>query len=770
MLGQPTRATPIGTSPEPNKTTFTRTEIDVLRRPCEPFGHKICGTRTSGGHPHLSENRRNFAKHHAMKFWSFIRKPSRIPGDTFFEKAYALSVIPVVVPAVVLAGSILKIARALKSLPIIPHAERNPWEISRFEGDQGRSDCIRARDALKASLLLNDIRPEDDSISSQNKFNYYAASYLACFCSVAYSAADKIPPASTAPTAVGPSAADNTTDGAENTTDRAESTTDLLIDSAEKSEDPAKETKVGIDYPVLKNAPIRKTDVDDAPRGLGYNIVYDNGDILIAFKGTSFDFIHQEHFIGSTVLYVMVSQALATFPDVYACKNYKMYDAREWKNCLDCDDCRINRTRERRRLTWTTKCDICGGLWQDLMKLACKGCTNFMKAKFDRKDDPFKCTNKKAPGKHCFRADCGQCDKFHPMKDCNKCPPMTDCEKCNKRRKYWPWIVLRDCYTFASPKVGDTEFARAFDKNQRMAFKKLVEDRVDFKKEWQAYEDTRDDQYAKRDKKYYEDLKRRREMISSRSVYSWPAYWRIANELDPVPKAPIGLESYSKKKAVAGNSEHHGSLLDYQHIGYLVQLPSDTKQSPIITPPFIRQRVPDVKCAGCQTILPVFPQAGTVVACPDCSMELSKEPENYGIFEPQYEKMALHDVFEKYEGIRIDGSLETPQRTNPTGFLSKIRTLFRPRLRLSSHRISEYSGGLLSAEKHFTTYVAHKHIATHFADKRYANYRYFFGAPDLIATYFLDHYKVYRVNEDDYTYDEPLDDIDDGAQPTDNEE
>ena len=100
-------------------------------------------------------------------------------------------------------------------------------------------------------MLANDFVLKNEKVTSlENKFNYYVASYLACFCSLAYSAAD-------APDAL----------------------------------DAPREHAWGPEP--LKNALIRPVPADDKPRGLGYKMIYNNGEVLLAFKGTSFDYIRK---------------------------------------------------------------------------------------------------------------------------------------------------------------------------------------------------------------------------------------------------------------------------------------------------------------------------------------------------------------------------------------------------------------------------------------------------------------------------------------------
>ncbi|CAO3566191.1 unnamed protein product [Mortierella alpina] len=735
------------------------TRVAVLRTPSKAYLNKHCGVRITGKDLHISYNRIHFARHHSKLFWTFTLHPSRIPGDTLFEKAYALAVVPVVVPSVMLAGSFVKVKRsfvkvkrALQALPnttpadaaitpagatpidaagtlagatpvdaaatpagatpagaaVIPADVRIAgWEASRFTDGRGKSDYYKVQRVLMGSLLkgfaLNEseIPSIDDAESPENKFNYYVASYMACFCSAAYSAVDN------------PSMLDEDNEWGG----------------------------------VLERALTRTTLADDKPRGLGYKIVYNNGDIVLAFKGTSFDFIRhslggalatlfmarlqtivkdddplvrgfdeedRQQFIGSTVLYVMASQAIANFPAVYACQNckyhesngglmYKECETNDWKNCRDCPDCRMYRTRERRRLTWTTKCNICGGRWEKMHDAACQGCKNFMDGEFNPDvvyptNDPFACWE--PDGKPCFCGDCGKCDQ---------CKVMRDCKKCSKRRVHWPWIQLRDCYTFASPRVGDTTFAKAFDRNQRLSFERIVAHRRSLESEWVESEPLRaeakacfgqdtmemlsqlDDRMRSdltkplvRDSlwKLLEDLTDKMQAISSLSLYSWPAYWRIANEFDPLTKLPFALPGYEEKEPLSETrgTWKRGSLLDYQHVGYEVCLLKDSNR-PTIRPPATRQR--------------------------------ALYGPYYGIFGTAEEGLGLDDIFEGYETVRIKGSIKAPQHVEEanqnqpqeaTGFLNKILAKFRRRPDPSSHGIKEYNNGLLKAEEYFATY------------------------------------------------------------------
>src|SRR5690554_725418 len=52
-----------------------------------------------------------------------------------------------------------------------------------------------------------------------------------------------------------------------------------------------------------------------------------------------------------------------------------------------------------------------------------------------------------------------------------------------------------------------------------------------------------------------------------------------------VTRSPPGLDGYKSRSPAPG---HSSSLLDYQHVGYLVQYPSDSRQLPTIKLPTIR--------------------------------------------------------------------------------------------------------------------------------------------------------------------------------------
>lgn len=128
----PVISTPV--IPEPVKDPWAPN----WRTPGNVYGDKNCGLRIYGKHPHLSQDRLHFAAHHAKLFWNFIRHPSEIPGNKIYEKAYAVGVLPVVIPCVVLGGSYVKISRVLRFLTKKSTSNNDGWELSRFAEGNGQ--------------------------------------------------------------------------------------------------------------------------------------------------------------------------------------------------------------------------------------------------------------------------------------------------------------------------------------------------------------------------------------------------------------------------------------------------------------------------------------------------------------------------------------------------------------------------------------------------------------------------------------------------------
>lgn len=181
----------------------------------------------------------------------------------------------------------------------------------------------------------------------------------------------------------------------------------------------------------------------------------------------------QEYFVGSTVLEVMTSQFL---------KNVSSSSVRSrCPECLftgqenrKCRRCKIMRMREESG--WPYCCLEC---WQNGQSEEDKAIINILKGCKKCKD------KNKNPGlktlcENCY-SDCGECGNCD---SCNVGKYSKDCKDIKENTL----VILRDCYTFGSPKVGDTEFAETFVRNQRS--------------------------------------------MQAKSPFK-PTYWRVANEYDP---------------------------------------------------------------------------------------------------------------------------------------------------------------------------------------------------------------------------------------------
>ncbi|KAG0007738.1 hypothetical protein BGZ80_004303, partial [Entomortierella chlamydospora] len=259
----------------------------------------------------------------------------------------------------------------------------------------------------------------------------------------------------------------------------------------------------------------------------------------------------QERFTGSTVLSVMASQVINNFPAAHACESCvePECESNDWKNCSKCAYCRMMRSKVRRRMDWVDKRrHCCIKLWDNKFKAACTGCKNFM----DNEVNTTTC-EKENEEKKCFCGECGNCD------DCKR---LESCRWCKMGSKNWP-VVLRGCYTFGSPKVGDEEFAKTFDENQKLFVKRIENDRIEADKLDEDRKEADNENYRGEEYNGWDQEKiqaDRREDIKLRFQAYWPVYWRIVNEKDE----------------------------DYRHVGYRVQLPSDPKQPPIIAYPKVR--------------------------------------------------------------------------------------------------------------------------------------------------------------------------------------
>ncbi|KAG0257544.1 hypothetical protein BG011_003904 [Mortierella polycephala] len=320
----------------------------------------------------------------------------------------------------------------------------------------------------------------------------------------------------------------------------------------------------------------------------------------------------QEFFAGSTVFDVMISQFLKSYLFFSACVNCDDCDPEEWKSCKNCRYCKILRTRMKQR--GRDDCDPCQRSKQDKVGKAitrmvegCEVCKDSMDQEGVRMHKCESCDSY-----------CGECG------DCNSCNIGKYCKDCKEVRKT-SLVILRDCYTFGSPKVGDTEFAETFAKNQKN--------------------------------------------IQAKGAYK-PAYWRITNEYDPVTRSPLGLDGYKPESPAFGRKS---SLLDYQHVGYLVQFPSDSKQQPTIKLP---------------TVMPSASQGASGVG-------LADEDEN----------------------VMIQNTLRSRAPNNDKGsfwkLLDKTRAPFRWMTSsgkllfgLPSHSAERYNDGLFNMRDSFASYVA----------------------------------------------------------------
>ncbi|KAF9960453.1 hypothetical protein BGZ65_012305 [Modicella reniformis] len=111
-----------------------------------------------------------------------------------------------------------------------------------------------------------------------------------------------------------------------------------------------------------------------------------------------------------------------------------------------------------------------------------------------------------------------------------------DCEKCQDST-VWKYGE-QYCYTMGSPRVGDSTFAEEYARNER------------------SY------------------------CVSS--IFK-PVYWRLANEKDIVPRLPLGRNPTQNNYQRLDETPHMHSLLDYQHVGQLVEV-RDTVTLPKVQP------------------------------------------------------------------------------------------------------------------------------------------------------------------------------------------
>lgn len=152
---------------------------------------------------------------------------------------------------------------------------------------------------------------------------------------------------------------------------------------------------------------------------------------------------------GSTVLEVMTAQFYKGFSSYEACRTClacKKMQLRSCNNCYDCKNFRLNMVQSLHE-----GCANCKQRIDDKKKLFTNGgCVN---CKSDK-------TTKSYGGKLQRCKACDYCD------ECGNCDYCRAGRKCPDYKKHKELVVLRDCYTFGSPKVGDAAFAKAFVDNQ----------------------------------------------------------------------------------------------------------------------------------------------------------------------------------------------------------------------------------------------------------------------------------------------------------------
>ncbi|KAG0008845.1 hypothetical protein BGZ80_002992, partial [Entomortierella chlamydospora] len=192
----------------------------------------------------------------------------------------------------------------------------------------------------------------------------------------------------------------------------------------------------------------------------------------------SLDENQKEFFVGSTVLDVMISQSDKNYFNTSFCDACPLCFQKEKKTrCKDCRYCKKSRTEEKKN--WPDRCNEClqtknREVGEKITALL-EGCSE--------------CNNSRTGSRDWIR-ECESCDSYcGECGDCESCTMWIKCTACKDLRKTYlaDLVILRDCYTYGSPKVGNTEFAETFAKNQK----------------------------AMQARPYK------------------PAYWRIANEYDP---------------------------------------------------------------------------------------------------------------------------------------------------------------------------------------------------------------------------------------------
>lgn len=182
----------------------------------------------------------------------------------------------------------------------------------------------------------------------------------------------------------------------------------------------------------------------------------------------------QEYFVGSTVLEVMTSQFLTNVRCDSVCRRCPQCIHTNPANC-NCRRCKMMRMRGESGYP-----SCCLECWQSEQSEEDRKIIGILEGCTVCKDQ----SNDTGPGRceNCY-SDCGGCGSG----TCVSCKVGKYSTYC-KDIKNSTLVNLRDCYTFGSPKVGDTEFAKEFATNQ--------------------------------------------EKVHAKDPFK-PKYWRVANEYDP---------------------------------------------------------------------------------------------------------------------------------------------------------------------------------------------------------------------------------------------
>ncbi|KAF9947211.1 hypothetical protein BGZ72_010790 [Mortierella alpina] len=151
---------------------------------------------------------------------------------------------------------------------------------------------------------------------------------------------------------------------------------------------------------------------------------------------------------GSTVLEVMNAQFYKRFSSYDACSRCPTCQSMQLKSCNSCYDCKVFRLNMIQTLHMG--CKDCKQRIEDKKEVFYKSCPN--------------CTNDKTAKKYSSgQTRCKACDYCD---ECGGCEYCRAGKKCQDYKEHKELVVLRDCYTFGSPKVGDALFAKAFADNQ----------------------------------------------------------------------------------------------------------------------------------------------------------------------------------------------------------------------------------------------------------------------------------------------------------------